>query len=85
MIETNQLTKIFKIKKSADIPAVVDLTLRVREGEVFGFLGPNGAGKTTTIRILTILIGLKFGTELVRLKTLWKTPAIWMRSNLSQL
>jgi ABC-2 type transport system ATP-binding protein len=29
------------------------LTLRIQEGEIFGFLGPNGAGKTTTIRLLT--------------------------------
>jgi ABC-2 type transport system ATP-binding protein len=65
MIETNLLTKIFKIKKGAEIPAVVDLTLTVREGEVFGFLGPNGAGKTTTIRMLTSLIGPTFGTARV--------------------
>jgi ABC-2 type transport system ATP-binding protein len=26
-----------------------DLTMRVEDGEVFGFLGPNGAGKSTTI------------------------------------
>ncbi|MDR1656828.1 MAG: ABC transporter ATP-binding protein [Deltaproteobacteria bacterium] len=32
--------------------AVVDLSLTVRPGEIYGFLGPNGAGKTTTIRIL---------------------------------
>ena len=33
-------------------PAVKDLTLSVRAGEVFGFLGPNGAGKTTTMNVL---------------------------------
>jgi ABC-2 type transport system ATP-binding protein len=33
-------------------PAVKDLTLSVRQGEVFGFLGPNGAGKTTTMNVL---------------------------------
>jgi ABC-2 type transport system ATP-binding protein len=65
MIETHKLTKIFKIKKGDDIPAVVDLTLNVREGEVFGFLGPNGAGKTTTIRMLTSLIGPTSGTARV--------------------
>lgn len=32
--------------------AVDGLTLRVNQGELFGFLGPNGAGKTTTIRAL---------------------------------
>ena len=31
---------------------VLDLSLHIPEGEVFGFLGPNGAGKTTTIRML---------------------------------
>ncbi|OBR93914.1 MULTISPECIES: ABC transporter ATP-binding protein [Clostridium] len=33
--------------------AIKDLTLDVKEGEIFGFLGPSGAGKTTTIKILT--------------------------------
>ncbi len=32
--------------------AVKDLSLEVKQGEVFGFLGPNGAGKTTTINVL---------------------------------
>lgn len=31
---------------------IFDLSLDVRQGEIFGFLGPNGAGKTTTIRHL---------------------------------
>ena len=57
MIKTDQITKIFKLgKKNPPITAVEDLTLEVKEGEVFGFLGPNGAGKTTTIRMLTSLI-----------------------------
>jgi ABC-2 type transport system ATP-binding protein len=51
MIEAQELTKRF-----GDILAVDRLSLRVEEGEVFGFLGPNGAGKTTTIRMLTALI-----------------------------
>ncbi len=51
MIETMELTKRFN-----DNLAVDQLSLRVEEGEVFGFLGPNGAGKTTTIRMLVSLI-----------------------------
>lgn len=65
MIETNKLTKVFKIKKGDDIPAVMDLTLKVKQGEVFGFLGPNGAGKTTTIRMLTSLIAPTSGSARV--------------------
>jgi ABC-2 type transport system ATP-binding protein len=34
------------------VQALVDLTLEVRAGEIFGFLGPNGAGKSTMIRTL---------------------------------
>lgn len=46
-IETTGLTKHY-----GRFPALVDLNLQVRPGEVFGFLGPNGAGKSTTIRLL---------------------------------
>jgi ABC-2 type transport system ATP-binding protein len=34
------------------IAALQELTISVREGEIFGFLGPNGAGKSTMIRLL---------------------------------
>jgi len=43
-----------------------NLTLRVEEGEIFGFLGPNGAGKTTTLKLLTGLIFPTQGTARVR-------------------
>ena len=32
--------------------AVKDLTLGIRQGDVFGLIGPDGAGKTTTLRML---------------------------------
>jgi beta-exotoxin I transport system ATP-binding protein len=50
-IETRALTKRYGSARGID-----DLTLRVDQGEVFGFLGPNGAGKTTTIRTLLDLL-----------------------------
>jgi ABC-2 type transport system ATP-binding protein len=65
MIEIQNLKKVFKIRKGADILAVENLSLSVAEGEVFGFLGPNGAGKTTTVRMLTSLIGPTEGTAWV--------------------
>lgn len=36
--------------------ALDDLSLSVKEGEIFGLLGPNGAGKTTTLKIITQLL-----------------------------
>ncbi|MDO8666352.1 MAG: ABC transporter ATP-binding protein [Gemmatimonadales bacterium] len=43
-------------KRYGKVHALEGLSLRVEEGEVFGFLGPNGAGKTTTIRLLLGLL-----------------------------
>ncbi len=39
-------------RSTGEILALDDLSIAVREGEIFGFLGPNGAGKSTTIRLL---------------------------------
>jgi ABC-2 type transport system ATP-binding protein len=57
IIETHGLRKQF----GATV-AVSDLSLNVREGEVFGFLGPNGAGKTTAIKMLLALVEPTSGT-----------------------
>jgi ABC-2 type transport system ATP-binding protein len=56
LIETENLTRKF-----GDLTAVENLTLKVDEGEVFGFLGPNAAGKTTTVRMLCCLISKTSG------------------------
>jgi len=50
-IETHNLGKRY-----GDVNAVHDLSLNVREGEIYAFLGLNGAGKTTTIRLLLGMI-----------------------------
>lgn len=46
-VETRGLGKRF-----GDFQALVNCSLTVEAGEVFGLLGPNGAGKTTLIRLL---------------------------------
>jgi ABC-2 type transport system ATP-binding protein len=54
-IETEALTRTFRTRGKV-VEAVRGVTMRVAEGEVFGFLGPNGAGKTTTLRMLATLL-----------------------------
>ncbi len=43
-------------KSFGDKHVVIDLSLEVQSGEIFGFLGPNGSGKTTSIRMLCGLL-----------------------------
>jgi ABC-2 type transport system ATP-binding protein len=59
-ILTEKLTKHY-----GDFPALVDLDLEVRSGEIFGFLGPNGAGKTTMIRTILDEIRPTSGTATI--------------------
>lgn len=51
VIDVSHINKSFDGK-----PAVIDIALQVKRGEIFGFLGPNGSGKTTTIRMLCGLL-----------------------------
>jgi ABC-2 type transport system ATP-binding protein len=51
VVDVHSLSKSFNGK-----PAVIDLSLNIKRGEIFGFLGPNGSGKTTTIRMLCGLL-----------------------------
>jgi ABC-2 type transport system ATP-binding protein len=59
-IEINSLSKKF-----GNVQAVDNISLKVNEGEIFGFLGPNGAGKSTTMMILTTLLKPTSGSALV--------------------
>lgn len=51
VIETEGLTVYYGKHRG-----ILDVSLTVEKGEVFGFLGPNGAGKTTTQRVLLDVI-----------------------------
>jgi spermidine/putrescine ABC transporter ATP-binding subunit len=41
-----------KLYPGAEVPAVADLNLSIREGEFFSILGSSGSGKTTTLRMI---------------------------------
>ena len=53
-LSVENLTKVYSNAKSKNskINALNNITLKVKEGEIFGLLGPNGAGKTTFLNIL---------------------------------
>ena len=44
------------VKQYGNIKAVAGISLKIDEGDIYGFLGPNGAGKTTTIRMIMGII-----------------------------
>lgn len=54
-IETRNLTKNYGKARG-----IQDISLKVEEGDFFGYLGPNGAGKSTSIRCL---LGMVFPTS----------------------
>lgn len=49
-IEAMDLTKKYKNQRGAE-----NISLKIKQGEIYGLLGPNGCGKTT---IMKILVGL---------------------------
>jgi ABC-2 type transport system ATP-binding protein len=67
IIEVEKLNKSYGGKRG-----IIDVSVSVAEGEVFGFLGPNGAGKTTTIRILMALIRADGGSARIAGLDCWE-------------
>jgi ABC-type Na+ transport system, ATPase component len=52
-------------KSFGDVSAVVELSLSIPGGEIYGLLGPNGAGKTTALRMLAGLLAPSRGSARV--------------------
>jgi ABC-2 type transport system ATP-binding protein len=80
IIETRNLSYQFGTELVLD-----QVSLKVREGTIYGFLGPNGAGKTTTIKVLLSLLQTDnekvflFGKDLILsgIGSLIEQPAIY--------
>ena len=57
MLKITHLTKKYGEKTAVD-----DLSLEIKNGEIYGFIGHNGAGKTTTIKSVVGILGFEDGT-----------------------
>ncbi len=64
ILETKNLTKQY-----GKVKAVNDVSLHVKQGEIYGFIGRNGAGKTTLMRMVTGLAGITDGEVSIYGKT----------------
>lgn len=56
MLKINNVTKSYGDKKAVD-----DLSLHIKQGEIYGFIGHNGAGKTTTIKAVSGILDFDEG------------------------
>ena len=56
VLELKNVNKTYGKRKVID-----NISLEVKEGEIYGFLGPNGSGKTTTIKMILRLISSDSG------------------------
>ena len=60
ILEIKNVTKYFGKRLILD-----DVSLSVKEGEIYGFVGPNGAGKTTLIKVMLGLYKANQGSILI--------------------
>jgi sodium transport system ATP-binding protein len=65
VIETRQLTKVFRDRKRGEVVAVDGINLRCEPGQIYALLGANGAGKTTALRMLATLLKPSSGSAIV--------------------
>lgn len=64
MIKLENVSKTF-IGESGDIHAVKEVSLEIKDGEIFGIIGFSGAGKSTLVRCLNLLERPTSGTVIL--------------------
>lgn len=57
VLQIDNFTKIYNGEKTA----VKNISLSVKEGEIYGFIGHNGAGKSTTIKSIVGILPIRAG------------------------
>jgi phospholipid/cholesterol/gamma-HCH transport system ATP-binding protein len=60
MIEVRNLTKIYSSKKVLD-----DISVDIRDGEIFTIIGPSGTGKSTFLKSVIRLINPEYGKIII--------------------
>lgn len=80
-IVVNKVSMTYRIKRGSslkylfsreELRALEEVSLKVKQGEIFGLIGPSGAGKTTLVRILATLQIPSAGTVLINGKDVVK-------------
>jgi ABC-2 type transport system ATP-binding protein len=95
MIELNNITKTYKVrkrhaglksafktffKKDYEIVKALDnISFKINEGEMVGYIGPNGAGKSTTIKIMAGILTPNSGHANISGFIPWKQRTKYVR------
>ncbi len=69
LLEVKNVTKLFY-----GLVAIDDLTMKVKEGQIYGIIGPNGAGKTTLFNCITGIYKPEKGDILWQGRSIIGTP-----------
>ena len=80
-LEAEKVTKIYQ-EGAFEVPAVQDVTLTARAGEVVAILGPSGSGKTTLLSMLGCMLRPTSGTITIHgecVSDLDETQLPWVR------
>lgn len=63
MIQLEHISKVYE--GATRVEALKDISLNVKEGEIFGIIGQSGAGKSTLIRCINMLEAPTSGSVIV--------------------
>lgn len=64
MIELQRVNKTYSYKKANAVHALVDVSLRINEGELTAIVGKSGSGKSTLLNVLGCMDTFETGTYL---------------------